>query len=411
MPKLQNTQNNSKGVIEEIYKQPFVKPAEVKGITGGKVLIGALVLSTLAGFLAGLIEDAWFNDYFNNTSIQPNNNVKVAVPDLNSFIKKEEDQDYRQVLNQLQNQLLGIYRKKTEADVFSSLYLEKDFLGNALAVTSDGWLLTQASLVKDGNFVIIDARQKVLEPLKTVVDPLANVALVKVGLEGLSPARFADFNTLEAGQAILAARYIGAAKGFSLARTSLENVVYQEKTSGKDFLLSTEKAEHYLKLSRGLASGFKSAPIFNARAEVVGLLDGADKSGEVSLGIMSVYLNSAIDNFLASSNQIIRPLLGVRYLDLSSALGLAEQVSEGQKQGAVLFGDAENKINAVAPGSPAEKAGLKAGDIILKINQEIINERNTLTKLIQDYSPGQEITLTVFKKGETSEVKAVLGEL
>lgn len=411
MPKISATQNEKKEVLEEIYKQPFAKPLEIKGLASGKILIGALILSTLAGFLAGLIEDAWLNDYFNNNSNQPNANANNSVPDLDSFIKKEEDQDYQQVLNQLQKQLLGIYRKKSDKDVFSSLYLEKDFLGNALAVTSDGWLITQESLVKDSAYVIIDSKKKVLEPLKTVIDPLTHVALIKVAAEGLSPARFADFNSLEAGQAILAARYAGEGRGFSLARTSLESAAYQERTSGKDFLLSTEKAEHYLKLSRGLESGFKSAPLFNDRAEVVGLLDGLDKAGEVKLAVLSVYLNSAVDNFLASSNQVIRPLLGVRYLDLNSALGLSEQVSEGQHQGAVLFGDAENKISAVAVGSPAEKAGLKAGDIIVKVNQEVIDERNSLTKLIQDYTPGQEITLTVFKKGQTSEVKAVLGEL
>ncbi|PIT90651.1 MAG: protease Do, partial [Candidatus Komeilibacteria bacterium CG10_big_fil_rev_8_21_14_0_10_41_13] len=56
-------------------------------------------------------------------------------------------------------------------------------------------------------------------------------------------------------------------------------------------------------------------------------------------------------------------------------------------------------------------AGLKAGDIILKVNNEDVDERNSLTKLVQDYAPGQEVTLTILRSGQQVEVKVSLGEL
>ena len=101
----------------------------------------------------------------------------------------------------------------------------------------------------------------------------------------------------------------------------------------------------------------------------------------------------------------------MNYLDLTESLGLSNDVTENRLKGAVLIGDAKRNIMAVAENSPAAKAGLKAGDIILKINNEEINERNSLTKLIQDYTPGKEIILTISREGKEQEVKVILEEL
>ena len=123
------------------------------------------------------------------------------------------------------------------------------------------------------------------------------------------------------------------------------------------------------------------------------------------------FLDSAVGNFLKNSSEVIRGYLGVHYVDLSESLGLAEGVIEGQTKGAVLLGEAKENRLAVAKSSPAETAGLKAGDIIVKVNNEEVDEKNSLTRLIQDYTPGQELALTVLRDKETMEIKVVLGEL
>jgi len=122
-------------------------------------------------------------------------------------------------------------------------------------------------------------------------------------------------------------------------------------------------------------------------------------------------LVSAVNNFLAKSEEILRSRLGLSYLSLSEALGLPASVSENRTKGAVVLGDAKRNILAVAVGSPAEAAGLKAGDIIIKVNNEEVDESNSLTKLIQDYTSGQEITLTIIRAGQESQIKVTLDAL
>jgi serine protease Do len=279
-----------------------------------------------------------------------------------------------------------------------------------VVVTSDGWLLTHKQVVDNQDFVVITADKKVLEPLKKVIDPLTNVVLVQISAKDLSPTKFDDLNYFEPTSPLLVVRYSLQNHGSDIIKTSIQRFAYHDQVKGSDFLLSTEKIDHYLKIANDLELVYNGSILFNDKSEVSGLLfeSGRDR---IRLAVPSYYLKSGVNNFLTSANEVIRCNFGVHYLDLSESVGLAEAVSEGRNKGAVLLGSVDSKIMAVAEDSPAASSGFKAGDIILKVNNEEVDEKNSLTKLIQDYTPGQELTLTVLRDKQTMEIKVVLGEL
>lgn len=400
---------NKEETIKEIYQQmeplrSFIKPAGSL-----KVILLCLIISLLAGFVAGLTGNTFFGT---NLAIEPSAKPqqKAEVLDLDSFLS-QQDQIYSKTLSQLRSQIVGFYKKRPAVEnILDSLYLEKDFLGSGVVVTSDGWLLTHKQVVDSQDFVVITADKKVLEPLKKVIDPLTNMVLVQVSAKDLSPAKFADLNYLEPTSPLLVVRYSPQNHGSDIIKTSIQRFAYHDQTKGSDFLLSTEKIDRYLKIASDLELVYNGGILFNDKSEVAGILfeSGRDK---IRIAIPSYYLKSGVNNFLTSASEVIRGNFGVHYVDLSESLGFAEKVSEGRNKGAVLLGSVDSKILAVTENSPAASGGLKAGDIILKVNNEEINENNSLTKLIQDYTPGQELTITFIREGKETTAKVVLGEL
>lgn len=396
--------------IKEIYQQQIQAPSYVtRPFYGARLLILCLIISLLSGLVAGFFSNTFFGTDFVYQSL-PASQQSKEVPDLNFFLSQDE-QAYGKILSQLRSQIVGFYKKKAQSEnILDSLYYEKDFLGSGVVATSDGWLLTHQQVIADKDFVVITADKKVFEPLKKVTDPLTGVVLVQISAKELSPVKFANLDYLQPTDPLLVVRYSAQNHGSDIVKTAIQRFSYHDQNKGSDFLLSTERIDRYLKIADDFELVYNGGAIFNDKSEVSGLLfeSGRDK---IRLAIPSYYLKTAVNNFLASASEVIRNNFGVHYLDLSESLGLKDGISEGKNKGALLLGNLDLKIMAVTDGSPAAVSGLKAGDVILKINNEEIDEKNSLTKLIQDYAPGQELTISLVRAGKDMTVKAVLGEL
>jgi len=407
---------SKKQIIEDIYSSQDIQAPIKPGKLGVKWLIYVLLCSFLGGFVAGFV---YFN-YFTfldieklglSSDLAATSTATQKTPDLNFLLKENTNQEIK-LLAELKQPLVGFYKARPAASgVFESLYLEKDFLGSGVVITSDGWVLTHKTVLNGGNAGIaaVTANRKVFTPEKYVEDKFSGLVLVHLPTTGLSPVKFTSTDLMPASS-LLAFRYAVAAGGGEVIKTDLQKISYHDQSKGEDFLLATDLIDRYYKINQEVASSFNGAPLLNEQNEVAGLLFASGKD-YINLAVPSYYLKSAVDKFLSDSQKVARAGLGVRYLDLSEVFGLSDKIVEGRNKGAVLLGDAKNNILAVTKGSAAEKAGLKAGDIILKVNNEDVDELNSLTKLLQSYSPNQEINLTVFRKGEEIQVKVVLGSL
>lgn len=404
--------NKKQEVIQDIFKPEIQRPpAKNKLSLDFKIAILVIFFSILGGLLSGLIKDYWFDIYFQTppAAISEERPSAEKILDLN-FLLKAGEEDYAKVLSELRAPLVGLYRKKASEGIFESIYLEKDFLGTGVIVTSDGWLLTHRSVVGEENYVAVTNDKKILEPVQKVVDPFSQLILIKVAAENLTPARFADLGNLKPTDFLLVSRYSVQNHGSDMLKTTIQKFAYHDQAKAADFLLATEKIDHYLKVSDDLDPFYNGAILLNAENEIAGVLFNSGKNF-INLAVPAYYLKSAVNNFLAKSEEILRSRLGVSYVDLSETLGLPSSVSENRTKGAVILGDAKRNILAVLANSPAAAAGLKAGDIVVKVNEEEVDEANSLTKLIQDYMPGQEITLTLIRAGQEMQVKVTLDAL
>ncbi len=398
--------------LEEIYHQE-IKPPKIitKSEINLKVLILLVIISLLGGFVAGLVQDNLYDSYYRGTALDVDKDKgdEDQILDLN-FLLKEEDDAYGKVLTEIRSQLVGFYKSKKAGGILDSIYLEKDFLGSGIVVTSDGWLLTHQSVITDEDYVIVTNNKETFVPTKEVIDEFSGTVLIKIAKEGLAPARFAEVNNLSATNVLLSTRYSIQNHGSDIIKTSLQKFSYHDQSKGEDFLLSTEAIDHYLKVANQFEDVYNGAALINDKNEVVGVLFNSGRD-LIDLAIPAYYLKSATNNFLVNSQEIIRSDLGVYYIDLSESIGLSTEVTEGRINGAVLLGNAAKNILAVETESVAAEAGLKAGDIVIKVNGEDIDEKNSLTKLIQDYTPGQEVSLMIVRAGEEMEIKVVLGEM
>ncbi|HLC63824.1 MAG TPA: hypothetical protein VJK25_00545, partial [Patescibacteria group bacterium] len=155
--------------LAEIYQSEIQRPkALVRSAVGLKALLLLLAVSLIGGFWAGFVQDNLFDGYYqglalNNTSAKP----EPELLDLN-FLLKEQDNQYDRVLSEIRSHLVGFYSQKEGSGILDSVFLESDFLGSGIVVTSDGWLLTHRSVVGDGDYVVVTGNKEVLEPQEEV---------------------------------------------------------------------------------------------------------------------------------------------------------------------------------------------------------------------------------------------------
>ena len=400
--------------IQEIYRPEMEKPFASKARFGlGKTLL-ILLLAGSAGFVAGVVQDNVFEDVYLSGGGQLNLPVNGLEPepdilDLNFLIQNQDNEAYDKVFSEIKMQVAGFYSRRSGSGILDSILLEKDFLGSGLIVTSDGWILTHQSVIDGQDYIIVTPDKRILEPVQAVADTFSGTVLVKISAENLSPVRFAEEDDLTPATPMLATRYSAQNHGSDIVKTAIQKFSYHDQSKGGDFLLTTEKIDHYLKVVEDFEGVYNGAALLDQNNRVVGLLFDSGRN-LINLAVPAYYLKSVTDNFLVNSQEIVRGSLGVYYVDLSESVGLPATVTEGRINGAVVLGDATGKILAVAKGSAAETAGLAAGDIVIKVNNEDVDERNSLTRLIQDYTPGQTLKLKVIRAGEEIELTVVLGE-
>lgn len=309
----------------------------------------------------------------------------------------QQDVKVDEIVNSASRSLAGIYKKQAPEKsslVFQpeNFYKLSDSAGQAFIISSDGWLITSLAIVKNYNdFVLITADKKIYEIDRALADNLTPFTFIHTQARDLPVMKFADSSSIKSGSLVIAASW----PGFS----AVTNVVGYKNTGG--LIESSENFSRKLLLTDKLASEYRGAVLFNLAGEVIGLLNDkaeVEAINNLNGAIRSVFKNKAIK----------RPSLGIYYVNLA---GLAETEKKDSRweKGAVIYN--KEKGTAIKKGSPAEKAGLEEGDIILSVNDITLNKDNNFNDIIQTFEGSQTITLSIYRAGQEKEVKVVLGDV
>lgn len=277
--------------------------------------------------------------------------------------------------------------------------------GTGFIVSSDGLILTNKHVVSDteAEFTVLmnDGRKK---PAKVLArDTAQDLAILKIDGDRFTPVRLGDSGRLKIGQTVIA---IGNALGQFRNTVSVGVISGLERsvTAGRGG--ETESLQELIQTDAAINPGNSGGPLLNIYGEVIGI-NTAMAQGAENIGF-TIPINSAKRDVASvqAHGKILYPFLGVRYGMVTK--DTADKEKLGRDYGAlVIRGDTEP---AVVAGGPADKSGIREGDIILTINGDRIDQEHPLSSLIQKYQVGEEITLTIFRDGKESDVKVKLEE-
>ncbi len=279
--------------------------------------------------------------------------------------------------------------------------------GTGFIISSDGIILTNRHVVADeeADYTVFLPDGSSYEVEVLAKDPTQDLAIVKIEAEDLPTVKIGDSGTIRIGQTAVA---IGNALG------ELENTVSVGVISGSGRRVvarGTGRAEvldDVIQTDAAINLGNSGGPLLNLAGEVVAINTATAMHAEgIGFAIPINRTKRAVESFL-EEGRIIYPFLGVRYLMVNEEI--KEEKSLPVDYGAVIISGTERQP-AITPSSGAERAGLQEGDVILKMEGERIDEDNPLGRVIVEYYPGDEVTMTILRNNQEKEVKAVLGEM
>jgi S1-C subfamily serine protease len=276
--------------------------------------------------------------------------------------------------------------------------VEQD-LGTGFIISSNGLIATNKHVVADtsGQYKIITQDDKTYEVAKIYRDPVNDLAILKIEAKGLKPVEMGDSSRLKVGQFVIA---IGTPLGFrNSVTTGVVSGLGRGITAGSPFEGYVERLDDVIQTDAAISPGNSGGPLLNSSGQVIGINVAVSGQGQnIGFAIPINVIKDSLDNF-NKTGKFSRPFLGIRYNLINRNQALANDVPEGAY------------VQEVVSGSPAERAGLKVGDIVIKVDDLRISENNQdLTNVIAGKKVGQTVELTVWRDGKEIKISVLLGE-
>lgn len=269
--------------------------------------------------------------------------------------------------------------------------------GSGVIVTSEGHVLTNHHVIAGQQKINVTLHDGRVLPARVIgEDKFLDIAVLKIDGEGsFVPLKIGDSSEVQVGQMVFA-----VGNPFGLGETVTQGIISAKERSlsdGQRDLFQTDAA---------INPGNSGGPLVNLRGEIIGInvaIYSPDKENPGFQGVgFSIPSNDVRDSMtqILERGRPVRGFLGVQMRDLDPAIRSA--LGYSGNTGTVVMG--------VSPGSPAEQAGLKAGDVIVTLNGKKIGSYAQLFSLVQTSRVGQAVRFEVWRKGQVSELKAVIAE-
>jgi serine protease Do len=272
---------------------------------------------------------------------------------------------------------------------------ESRSLGSGFIISADGYILTNAHVVEGADEINVKLTDKRELKAKVIgADRRTDIALIKVDATGLPVVRFGDATKLKVGEWVLA---IGSPFGF-------ENTVTAGIVSAKGRSLPQENFVPFIQTDVAINPGNSGGPLFNMRGEVVGINSQIYSRTGGFMGLsFAIPSDVALDvqKQLKEKGRVARGRIGVVIQEVTR--DLATSFGLDRARGAL--------VNAVEKGSPADKAGVEATDIILAFDGKAVESSSDLPRIVGGTRPGTQSTLEVWRKGQRRNLTLSVGEL
>ncbi len=266
-------------------------------------------------------------------------------------------------------------------------------VGSGFILSSDGLIMTNAHVVEGADEVIVTLTDKREFKAKLIgADKRSDVALVKIDAVGLPAVKVGDVSRLKVGEWVMA---IGSP--FGLENTVTAGIVSAKQRDTGDYL-------PFIQTDVAINPGNSGGPLINMRGEVVGINSQIYSRSGGSMGIsFAIPMDEAVrvSEQLRVSGRVSRGRIGVQIDQVTKEV--AESIGLGKAQGAL--------VRAVEPGAPADKAGVEAGDIIVKFEGKAVEKSSDLPRMVGATKPGTRSSLTVFRRGSYKDLSVTIAEI
>jgi S1-C subfamily serine protease len=277
-------------------------------------------------------------------------------------------------------------------------------VGSGVIYDTQGWILTNRHVVEGSDRLSVELNDgRVFSGTVYGIDTLTDLAIVKIDASGLTAAKIGESNALKVGQLVVA---IGSPLG------TYSNSVTSGIVSAKGRSITTDgnqNLNNLIQTDAAINPGNSGGPLLDAGGNVVGINTAiaADSNGigfAIPIDIARPIMEQAV-----AGKKLERPYMGVVYRTIDRQLATADKLPVNDGALVVQGGSGNSSSPAVVPGSPADKAGIKVGDIIAKVNGQAIDGTHPLDATLSEYSPGDTISVDLLRNGQTVTVQLTLG--
>ena len=272
---------------------------------------------------------------------------------------------------------------------------ESRSLGSGFVISQDGYVLTNAHVVEGADEITVKFTDKREFKAKVIgADRRTDIALIKIDATGLPAVRFGDPSKLKVGEWVLA---IGSPFGF-------DNTVTAGIVSAKGRSLPQENFVPFIQTDVAINPGNSGGPLFNLRGEVIGINSQIYSRTGGFMGLtIAIPADVALDvqKQLKEKGRVARGRIGVQIQEVTR--DLATSFGLDRARGAL--------VNSVEKGSPADKAGVEATDIIMGFDGKQVDSSTDLPRIVGSTRPGSSVPVEVWRKGATKKLTVTVGEL
>ncbi|MEX8501998.1 MAG: Do family serine endopeptidase [Leptothrix ochracea] len=267
-------------------------------------------------------------------------------------------------------------------------------VGSGFVMSADGYVMTNAHVVDGADEIVVRLNDKrELKARLVGADKRTDVALLKIEATGLSAVRFGEVSRLKVGEWVIA---IGSP--FDLDNTVTAGIVSAKARDTGEML-------PFIQTDVAINPGNSGGPLINMRGEVVGINSQIySRSG----GYMGISFAIPIDEAarvvdqLRTRGHVVRGRIGVQIGEVST--DVAETLGLPKGTGGAL-------VRSVEIGSPADKAGIEAGDIVMRFGDKPVEKWNDLPRLVGNTAPGTSAQVQVLRRGKTHDLKLHVAEM
>ncbi|BAK98538.1 serine protease [Oscillibacter valericigenes Sjm18-20] len=391
---------NSQPVLEAPYREPWesnMKKDQKKNRSGAKIVALALSCALLGGAAgAGVMWGVSGSGSSTSVNVSNRSAIAVAVKTVDGKTAMSDAEVYAANVNSV----VSINTTGSSGTNIFGQSVETASAGSGFILTADGYIVTNHHVIEDANAVKVTLYNGDTYDATVIgSDEDYDIAVLKIEATGLQPVTMGDSDTLNVGDHVLAVGNPLGELTFSMSGGMVSSVNRAINVDGTPF--------NMIQTDTSINPGNSGGPLFNEYGEVVGIVSAkySSYSSESVEGLgFAIPMNDVlamIQDIMTNGYVTNKPYLGITQGTMTSQM--AEQYRYDISQGVFVY--------SVEDGSAADKAGLKMGDVITKVDDTDIATSEDLVAAKKSYSAGDTSTFTIYRDGKTQTVEVTWGSV